>query len=144
MNAAPPTELSQLPRTIALPTAFDPDGNLTFADGGVANPLPFEVVRVYWVTDIPESAVRGGHAHVRNYEVLIAAAGAFTVTLEDQDENVTEFRLTRPDEGLYVPPLHWRIIDRYEPHAVCLVLASEPYDAEEYLRDKASFRVHAR
>jgi oxalate decarboxylase/phosphoglucose isomerase-like protein (cupin superfamily) len=102
--------------------------------------IPFSIRRVYFIHDMPESAVRGGHAHKRCHELVVAAAGAMTITLEAQDGTRHRFRLDEPTVGLYVPPLYWRMISDYRLHSLCLVLASEDYEADEYLRDHELFR----
>ena len=102
--------------------------------------IPFSIRRVYFIHNIPDWAVRGGHAHKRCQELVVAAAGAMTITLEAQDGTRHRFRLDEPTVGLYVPPLYWRMISEYREHSLCLVLASEDYDAEEYLRDHDLFR----
>ena len=131
------------PCRIELPTAIDDRGDLTFANYGDHGPFPFEVKRAYWITNIPETAERGGHAHIHNHEAIVAVHGAFTVTLESPDGLAREYRLSRPDEALYVPPMNWRVIDRYAPDTICLVLASDPYDPEDYIRNMDAFRAYA-
>jgi dTDP-4-dehydrorhamnose 3,5-epimerase-like enzyme len=114
------------------------DGDLTVVESGEA--WPFAVARIYYIYKIPTSATRGGHAHKRCHELLVALRGEFSVTLEARDGEVKEFRLNDPASALYVPPLYWRTLGRFTDEACCLVFASERYDADEYLRDHDEFR----
>ena len=129
---------SPSPRIVHLATVSSEDGDLTYIDR--ANMLPFAIARVYYIYRIPANATRGGHAHKRCSELLIALNGAYTVGLEAQNGEASEFRLDEPTSALFVPPLYWRTLYRFTEDAQCLVLASEGYDAEEYLRDYDEFR----
>jgi hypothetical protein len=126
------------PRLLPLPTMRSEDGDLTVVESEMA--WPFAIARVYYIYDIPTRATRGGHAHKRCHELLIALHGEFSVALESRDSGVNEFRLSDPAAALYVPPLYWRTLGRFTSAACCLVLASERYDADEYLRDRDEFR----
>lgn len=117
-------------------------GDLSVVQGGVT--LPFDVKRVYYLYDVPGGESRGGHAHKELRQLIIAAAGSFTVTIDDGHlkRSVT---LNRPYIGLLIQPGIWRTIDDFSSGAVCLVLASEHYDEKEYIRnykDFLSFRKH--
>ncbi|HYV88004.1 MAG TPA: FdtA/QdtA family cupin domain-containing protein [Candidatus Polarisedimenticolia bacterium] len=127
-----------LPRLIALQRDASTAGDLIVMQA-MAD-IPFAIRRVYFIHGIPEWAVRGGHAHRRCHEVVVAAEGAMTVTLEAQDGSQHRFRLAETTTGLYVPPLYWRTVSDYRPASLCLVLASEDYDPTEYLRDRDEFR----
>ncbi len=126
------------PRLVSLRANASAAGDLVAIQTGAD--IPFSIRRVYFIHSIPEGAVRGGHAHKRCHELLVAAAGAMTVTLEAQDGTHRRFRLEEPTVGLYVPPLYWRMIAEYRPLSLCLVLASEDYEPDEYLRDYDLFR----
>ena len=103
-------------------------------------PVPFVVQRVFWTYDTPDSIVRGRHAHFRTEQVLIAVAGRIIVTVEQgQPGNPRAFRLDSPHQGLYIPTRTWHTM-QYSPGAVQLVLASQPYDEEDYIRDYEQFR----
>lgn len=128
-----------LPRLITLQRDASTAGNLVVMQA-MAD-IPFAIRRVYFVHGIPEWAVRGGHAHKRCHEVVVAAEGAMTVTLEAQNGSQQRFRLADTTTGLYVPPLYWRTVANYRPASLCLVLASEDYDPAEYLRDRDEFRL---
>jgi hypothetical protein len=96
--------------------------------------VPFAVKRVFWTYYTPESIVRGRHAHHATAQVLIAAAGRIIVTTELPDGTIDTFRLEDPNVGLYVPPHAWHTM-QYSHTAVQLVLASEPYDEADYIRN---------
>jgi len=102
--------------------------------------LPFSVQRVFWTYDTPADSLRGGHAHRRTAQVLIALCGQIVVETERPDGQRQTFTLAAPDHGLYVPPGTWHTM-RPAPGAVQLVLASLPYEEADYLRDYASFRA---
>lgn len=125
------------PRLVDLPGDQSPQGDLIFIQAGSG--LSFAVRRVYFIRDIPDWAVRGGHAHKHCHELIVAAAGAMTVSLEAQDGTTHRYRLEDPRKGLYVPPLYWRVVSEYLQGSLCLVLASEDYDPAEYLRDHERF-----
>ena len=102
--------------------------------------IPFEVKRVYYLYDIPSSAVRGGHAHKKLTQVLIAISGSFDVILDNGKvkEKVT---LNKPDKGLLIENYTWRELENFSSGAVCLVLASTNYSEEDYIRDFDEFLV---
>jgi dTDP-4-dehydrorhamnose 3,5-epimerase-like enzyme len=124
-------------RTISLPRIRDPRGSLTFVEG--AAHVPFQIQRVYWIYDVPSGEVRGGHAYLELEEFFVALSGSFDVVLNDGrvEERVT---LNRAYSGLYVPRLVWRSLESFSTNAVCLILASRPYDEVDYIRDMPRFR----
>lgn len=117
---------------IDLPKIVDPRGNLTVAEG--LKDVPFEAKRVYWTYDVPSGESRGGHAHRRCEEFIVAVSGSFDVTLDDGRERRT-FHLNHPYQGLYVGTGIWRTLDDFSSGAVCLVLASEGFEEEDYIRE---------
>ncbi len=121
---------------IQLPKISDPRGNLTFVEG--ENHIPFEIKRAYWIYDVPGGEKRGGHAYKTLGEFIIALSGSFDVTLDDGNEKKT-FSLNRSYFGLYVPSMVWRTIENYSTNGVTLILASEHYTPENYIRDYAAF-----
>ena len=123
-------------RIIELPKIPDPRGNLTFIEGN--RHVPFEIKRVYYLYDVPGGESRAGHAHETLEQVLIAMAGSFDVTLDDGTEK-RRFHMNRAHVGVYVPRLVWRELDNFSSGAVCLALASAPYDESDYLRSYAEF-----
>lgn len=114
----------------------DRKGNLSV----VANcdTVPFDVKRIYYLYDVPGGESRGGHAHKGLSQLIIAASGSFSVTLDDGNVKRT-FLLNRPYQGLYVVPGIWRTLDDFSSGAVCMVLASEGYSEDDYIRDYDEF-----
>lgn len=121
-----------LGRLIDLPKIADPRGNLTIAEE--RKDIPFDVKRVYWVYDVPSGENRGGHAHRQCSEFIIAVSGSFTVTLSNGTEQKT-YLLNHPYQGLLVGTGIWRTLDDFSSGAVCLVLASERFAEDDYIRD---------
>lgn len=119
-------------RILDLPRIADPRGNLTFIEG--SNHVPFEFARVYFLYDVPGGASRGGHAHRRLQQFLVAASGSFDVVVDDGRRR-RRFFLNRSYYGLYIPTLVWRELENFSSGSVCLVLASERYDESDYFRD---------
>lgn len=111
-------------------------GNLTVVENGKT--LPFDVKRVYYLYDVPGGESRGAHAHRNLSQLIIAASGSFTVTLDDGECKRTFF-LNRPYQGLYIKPGMWRNLGDFSSGAVCMVLASEVYQIEDYIRDYNEF-----
>ena len=118
-------------KIINLPKHIDPRGNLTVAEQ--TKNVPFDIARVYWTYDIPAGEWRGGHAHRTCQEIIIAVSGSFDVTLDDGRGNRETHHLNHPYQGLYVGTNVWRTLEDFSSGAVCLVLASELYDEEEYI-----------
>ena len=123
---------------ISLPKIIDPRGNLTVATGGVE--IPFDIARAYWVYDVPGGESRGGHAHRQLWEVIVAVGGSFTVNLDDGRGNRESYHLNHPFQGLLIKNRIWRTLDDFSSGSVCLVLASEPFDEEEYIRDYEEYQ----
>lgn len=126
-------------RIIELPRLLDARGNLSFAEQN--NQVPFEIKRVYWVYDVPGGEARGGHAHKELNQLIIAASGSFTVILDD-GVNKRSFFLNRPYKGLLLKPGLWRVLDDFSSGAVCMVLASDVYKADDYIRDYQEFLAY--
>jgi len=111
-------------------------GNLTVIENGAT--LPFDIKRVYYIYDVPGGENRGAHAHKNLSQLIVAASGSFTVTLDD-GKCKRSFFLNRPYQGLYVKPGMWRDLLDFSSGAVCMVLASEVYDANDYIRSYDEF-----
>lgn len=114
----------------------DRKGNLTVVENGQT--LPFDVKRVYYLYDVPGGENRGAHAHKELSQLIIAVSGSFTVTLDD-GKCKRSFFLNRPYQGLYVKPGMWRDLEDFSSGAVCMVLASDVYLKEDYIRDYQEF-----
>ena len=121
---------------ISLPKISDPRGNLTSIEGG--QHVPFDIQRVYYLYDVPGGAERGGHAHKGLHQLIIAMSGSFDVVLDD-GFNKKRVHLSRSYNGLYVCPMIWRELDNFSSGSVCMVLASNRYDEEDYFRDYGDF-----
>jgi hypothetical protein len=114
----------------------DPKGSLSPLYGGVT--VPFAIKRVFYLYDVPGGADRGAHAHRALQQLIVAASGAFSVTLDD-GQNQRTVSLDRSYYGLYVPSLIWTQITGFCTGAVCLVFASMPYDERDYIREYQEF-----
>lgn len=114
----------------------DRKGNLSVVENGET--LPFDVKRVYYIYDVPGGEERGAHAHKDLSQLIVAASGSFYVTLDDGKCKRTFF-LNHPYQGLYVKPGIWRNLDDFSSGAVCMVLASNVYMKEDYIRDYNEF-----
>ena len=121
---------------ISLPKISDPRGNLTSIEGGHHG--PFDIQRVYYLYDVPGGAERGGHAHKGLHQLIIAMSGSFDVVLDD-GFNKKRVHLSRSYNGLYVCPMIWRELDNFSSGSVCMVLASNRYDEEDYFRNYGEF-----
>jgi len=111
-------------------------GNLTVVQS--LETVPFDIKRVFYLYDIPGGEARGAHAHKECHQFLVAASGSFEVVLDDGHEKRTVY-LNRPFKGLHIPPGIWAAEQEFSSGAVCLVLASEPYDEADYIRDYQDF-----
>lgn len=124
------------PYLISLSRFLDHRGKLSVVEQ--CKDIPFRIRRVYWVYDVPEGAERGAHAHHKLYQLIVAVSGSFSVTTDDGTLRQT-FLLDRPDEGLVVMPGIWVSLHHFSYGAVCMVLASDSYDEEDYIRDYSDF-----
>lgn len=123
---------------ITIPTIEDYRGNIAVVEADVA---PFEIKRVYYLYDVPSSASRGGHAHRTLQQLLIPLSGSFDVILRDGHETQV-VTLNKPDRGLLIKSNVWRELDNFSSGAVCLVIASEVFDEDDYIRDFDEFVAH--
>lgn len=122
-------------RVIELPRFQDHRGGLTFVEPPL---LPFEIARAYYLYDTLPGVTRGAHAHRRLEQLMIAVVGSVDVELDDGFRKQV-FRLSRPDQGLYVSQMVWRNLANFAVGTVCLVLASQRYDESDYFRDYDAF-----
>lgn len=114
----------------------DRKGNITVVENG--KDVPFEVRRTYYLYDVPGGESRGAHAHKELSQLIIAASGSFTVTLDDGKVK-RSFLLNRPYQGLLIVPGIWRDLIDFSSGSVCLVLASHEYDEADYIRNYNDF-----
>lgn len=124
------------PHLIQLPKFLDKRGNLSFAEE--LQHVPFKIKRTYWIYDVPGGEVRGGHAYQKNQEFIIALSGSFDVILNDGEKS-TSFHLNRSYYGLYIPKGIWREINNFSTNSLALILASEDYNPEDYIRNYNEF-----
>ena len=123
-------------KIISLQKMVDPRGNLSIAEE--MKDIPFNISRVYWTYDVPSGAYRGGHAHKHCREFIIAVSGSFTVTL-DNGRDKQSFLLNHPYQGLLVETDTWRTLDDFSSGAVCLVLAEDSFEENDYIREYTEF-----
>ena len=121
---------------INLPVMTDPRGDLTFVEG--SNHVPFDIARVYYIYNVPVDSERGGHAHLNLRQVIFALSGSFRVTVDDGKIR-EDYWLRNPRQGILVDQLIWREMNHFSQGAVCMVLASHPYDENDYIRDYDTF-----
>ena len=122
-------------KLIEIPKICDSRGNLSVIEGDT---IPFEFKRVYYLYDVPSGAERGGHSHKDQKEFLIALSGSFDVILND-GSNQTKITLNKPNFGLLIPTGIWRELENFSSGSVCLVLASEKFSEDDYIRDFDDF-----
>ena len=127
-------------KLVQLPKISDPRGNLTFVESD--KHIPFKIQRAYYLYDIPGGSDRGGHAHKKLQQLMIALSGSFDVHLDSGLEK-SSWRLDRPYIGLLICPMVWRTISNFSSGAVCLVLASMEYDENDYYREYDEFIKNA-
>lgn len=123
-------------KLIEIPKIKDPRGNLSVLEKEV---VPFEIKRVYYLYDVPSDAFRGGHAHKEQYELLVAVSGSFEVVLDNGQLKETVM-LNKPNIGLLIPTMIWRELQNFSSGAVCLVLASDVFEENDYIRDYEVFK----
>ena len=115
----------------------DERGRLVIIEGG--QDIPFEVKRVFYIYGSDKDVMRGQHDNRRTEFVLINVAGTSKVKVKDGRGNEVIFCLNRPHTGVYLPAMVWKDMYDFSEDSVLLVLASEHYDAEEYIRDYDAF-----
>ena len=123
-------------RIIDLPKILDRRGNLSIIEQ--YKNIPFKIARTYWIYDVPGGEKRGGHAYRENEEFIVALSGSFDVVLDD-GKSKEIFSLNRSYYGLYVPRGLWREMNNFSTNSLALVLASTPYNAEDYIYDYQTF-----
>ncbi len=123
---------------VELTKIHNPAGNITIIQNG--SHQPFDIKRVYYLYDVPSGSQRGGHAHIALYQLIVAASGSFDVIVDD-GKNKKIIQLNSPNFGLLIVPGIWREIINFSSGAICLVLASEKYKADDYVRDYSEFKI---
>jgi len=121
-----------------LPKIENRAGNITPIEN--FKEIPFQIQRIFYLYDIPGGESRGAHAHKKCHQFLIAASGSFEVLLDDgKVQRIVQ--LNRPYLGLHVPPGIWASEINFSSGSICLVLASEKYTEEDYIRDYSTFKA---
>jgi dTDP-4-dehydrorhamnose 3,5-epimerase-like enzyme len=123
-------------KLISFPKNHQLNGNLTSITN--EEEVPFDIKRIYYLYDVPGGNSRGGHAHKNLFQIMLALSGSFTVTLDD-GLNKQSFHLYQPYQGLLIPPGLWRNLNTFSSGSICMVLASEVYDEEDYFREYEAF-----
>jgi len=122
-------------KLLPIPKIEDPRGNLSVIENNV---IPYEIKRVYYLYDVPSGAERGGHSHKNQQEFLIALSGSFDVILND-GTNERTVTLNKPFEGLLITNEIWRELKNFSSGAVCLVIASDVFSEDDYIREFQDF-----
>ena len=122
-------------KIVFIPKIVDPRGNLSVIENDV---IPFKIKRVYYLYDVPSGAERGGHSHKEQQEFLVALSGSFDVILNDGNQQKT-ITLNKPFEGLLITNEIWRELKNFSSGAVCLVIASDVFEEEDYIREFKEF-----
>jgi hypothetical protein len=120
-------------KILEFPKILDPRGNLTF----LQNPqqVPFKIQRVFWTYDVPGGETRGGHAYLKQEEIIIALCGSFDLVITDKTGQQEKISLNRSYYGLYLPANTWRHMENFSTNSVGLHLSSMPFFEGDYIRD---------
>ena len=122
---------------LTFPQHGDQRGHLVVVEG--EQDIPFVVKRIFYMYGSDRDVVRGQHANRRSEFVLINVSGQSKIRVDDGLGNEAVFSLNRPHTGIYLPPMIWKDMYDFSPDSILLVLSSEHYDAEEYIRDHDEF-----
>ena len=125
-----------LPELVPLFTKVHPSGSLTVIEADET--LLFPVRRVYFLHSLADDAIRGSHAHKKLHQLLVPVSGSFIVRTE-RSSFKADFLMDSPTTGLLIRPFTWRTLLDFSPGAVCMVLASEHYEEDDYIRDYSDF-----
>jgi len=122
-------------KIIEIPRILDQRGNLAVIEKNI---LPYKFKRIYYLYDVPSDAHRGGHAHKEQQEFLIALSGSFDVVLKDRNSQ-KKITLNKPNKGLLINKDIWRELENFSSGSVCLVLASDEFDEDDYIRNHKDY-----
>jgi dTDP-4-dehydrorhamnose 3,5-epimerase-like enzyme len=122
---------------IDIPNLVNHLGGISFAE--TEKVVPFEIKRIYYLYDVPEGTVRGLHGHRKLQQFLIPISGSFEINIHNEAGN-HHFEMNNRNQGIYIPRNSWRELSRFSPGTICLVLASEHYDPQDYFYDLDKFK----
>lgn len=128
-------------RLVAIPVFKDDRGMLSFIENGAA--CPFEIQRAYWLFNSNQQLSRGHHAHKELKQLVICITGSVSITL-DNGQSKDTLILSSPDQGLYIDGFIWRELHDFKDNPVILVLCSDQYSEDDYVRDYDEFKKIAR
>lgn len=117
---------------VDLPVFADERGSLSVIQGNTT--IPFSIARVFYIYRVAQNAIRGGHAHYKTQQLVLSIAGSFVLELTDGVTTQT-YSMNDPARAVYIPPMIWDRLSNFSEDAICMVLASEPYDEADYVRD---------
>ena len=123
-------------RLIQLPKILDERGNLSYFEN--ESQIPFSIQRAYWIYDVPGGEARGGHAYKSLQEVIVALSGSFDLVLND-GKNQKVYTLNRSYNAIYIPRTIWRHMENFSTNSLALIVADQPYDENDYIRDFTDF-----
>lgn len=123
-------------RLLELPKIQTEAGSITSINNNID--IEFSINRSYYLYDVPGGSSRGGHAHKNLRQLIVAASGSFDIIINDGQQE-KRIHLNQPYLGLYLPPGLWRELDNFSSGSICLVLASEEYSEDDYIRDYKDF-----
>lgn len=123
-------------KIIDIPKIKDERGSLSVLEKDL---LPFKIKRVYYLYDVPSDAYRGGHAHIEQWELLIAISGSFNVVMKNTNGESKVVTLNKPNKGLLIPNMVWRELEEFSSAAICLVVASDVFMEKDYIRKLEEF-----
>jgi len=126
----------QTPQIIQLPKIIDKRGNLSFFEN--CNQIPFRIMRVYWIYDVPGGEFRGGHAYRENEEFIVALSGSFDIVFDNGREKKA-FNMNRSYYGLYVPKMYWRELNNFSTNSLALIVSNTEYNEDDYIREYKDF-----
>lgn len=129
--------IKKLPRIITLPKISDSRGNLSYFE--YPNQLPFEIMRTYWIYDVPGGESRGSHAFKEQQEFIVALSGSFDVVLHDGISE-QKFTLNRSYYGIYIPKMYWRRLENFSTNSLALIVSDKIYSESDYIRDFDEFK----
>ena len=125
------------PFEVKIDSLKDTRGALSFLQS--SSNFPFNIERVYWLYDVPNDQIRGGHAHKTSQQVIVCLHGEIEVYLESQNGEEFHILLNQPNIGLYIPPMWWGTME-FRQSAILMGLASDEFAEEDYIRNKQDFK----